>query len=191
MKKLFWKNQMASEDVGSLLIHGRFYDATNKPAEIFDGAVVTVGALEDHALYAGVKDLNVRKIQFAANDTDAVAVVDIATRSHGEIMGVDYREGIKTAGLTEIANVPVRVRLLNKIDSFTIGTGNVADETIAEGDILVPEAGTGLWTKYTAPDEGEEEAPKTMLRVEDIKTLTEGVVDTEQKYLCTVINVVA
>ena len=25
-KKLFWKNYMASEDVGSKLVHGRFYN---------------------------------------------------------------------------------------------------------------------------------------------------------------------
>ena len=174
---------MASEDVGSLLVHGRFYDNTDKAAEIFDGAVVTIGDFEDHAIYEGIKDLNVRKIKFAAADTDSVAIVDIAERSHGDIMGVEYREGVKTAGMTQVAGVPVRVRQLMKLDSFNIGSANInGADAIVKGDILIPEAGTGLWVKEAAESTG-----KTRIKVEDIKALTEGTVDTDKKYLCTVI----
>ena len=48
-KKIFWKNRMASEDVGSLLVSGRFYDGSNQTAEIHDGALVVIGNLEPHA----------------------------------------------------------------------------------------------------------------------------------------------
>ena len=179
-KRLFWKNYMASEDVGSMLVHGRFYNDADEQAEIFDGALVTIGDLEDHAFYAGVKDLNVRKIKFAEADTDEVAIVDIVERPHGDIMDVNYREGIKTAGMTAIAGLPVRVRILAKFDSFNIGAGNISGEPVV-GEYLIPEAATGLWVPSATKVEG-----KTNVKVEAKNALTEGTIDTDVKYLCTV-----
>ena len=180
-KKLFWKNYMASEDVGSKLVHGRFYNDADETAEIFDGALVTIGDLEDHAFYPGVKDLNVRKIKFATADTDEVAIVDIVERPNGDIMGVNYREGIKTAGMTALAGIPVRVRILDKLDSFNIGSGNIKGEAVV-GEYLIPEANTGLWIPSAEKVEG-----KTTVKVEGTSPLTEGVVDTDVKYLCTIV----
>lgn len=180
-KKLFWKNYMASEDVGSKLVHGKFYNDNDEQAPIFDGALVVIGDLEDHAYYAGVKDLNVRKIKFAEADTDEVAVIDLVERPHGDIMGVTYRQGIKTADMTEVAGIPVRVRIFDKFDSFNIGAGNINGEPVV-GEYLIPEAGTGLWVPSATKVEG-----KTNVKVESQTALIEGVVDTDIKYLCTIV----
>lgn len=183
-KKLFWKNQMASEDVNSYLVSGRFYDDSDKLAEIHDGAIVVIGDLEDHALYEGVKDLNVRKITAPENSTDAIAIVDIANVSEGEIKGVTYREGIKTTDMTQTAGVPVRVRIIKKIDSFNIGAGNIDGEPVV-GEYLVPKAGSTLLAPSATKVEGT-----TCFKVEAKLPLTEGVIDTDFKYLCTAVSVV-
>ena len=182
-KKLFWKNQMASEDVNSLLISGRFYNE-DAIAEIHDGAIVVIGDLEDHALYAGVKDLNVRKITAPEASTDAVAIVDIVNVSEGEIKGVVYREGIKTTDMKQTAGVPVRVRVLKKFDSFNIGAGNVDGEPVV-GEYLVPVAGSTLLAPSATKVEGT-----TCFKVEAKLPLTEGMIDTDSKYLCTAVAVV-
>ena len=97
-------------------------------------------------------------------------------------MGVNYREGIKTAGMTALAGIPVRVRILDKLDSFNIGSGNINGEAVI-GEYLIPEAGTGLWVPSTEKVEG-----KTTVKVEGTSPLTEGVVDTDVKYLCTIVS---
>lgn len=183
-KKLFWKNQMASEDVNSLLISGRFYNDADETAEIHDGAIVVIGDLENHALYDGVKDLNVRKITAPENDTDAIAIVDIVNVSEGKIKGVTYREGIKTTDMTQTAGVPVRVRVLKKLDSFNIGAGNIDGEPVV-GEYLIPVAGSTLLAPSASKVEG-----KTCFKVEAKLNLVEGVIDTDIKYLCTAVSVV-
>jgi len=183
-KKLFWKNQMASEDVNSLLVSGRYYDTDGKIAEIHDGAIVVIGDLENHAIYEGVKDLNVRKITAPEASTDAIAIVDIANVSEGEIKGVVYREGIKTTDMTQEAGVPVRVRMLKKIDSFNIGAGNI-EGTPVVGEYLIPQAGSTLLAPSATKVEGT-----TCFKVEAKLNLTEGVIDTDVKYLCTAVSVV-
>lgn len=181
-KKLFWKNQMLSEDVNSYLVSGKYYDENDAVAEIHDGALVVIGDFIDHAYYAGVKDLSCRKITAPAAATDKVAIVDLAERSHGDIMGVDYRIGRKTAGMTEIAGVPVRVRKFADTDSFVIGAGNVNGEVVV-GEYLVPEGGSTLFVPSA-----EKATDKLCLKVETDMPLTEGVIDTDVKYLCTVVN---
>lgn len=180
-KKLFWANNMASHDVNSLLVHGRFYDANDEVVEIHDGAVVTVGNLEDHTLYDGLKDLNVRKVTAPAADTDLVAVVDIVNRGEGYINGVLYREGVKTADMTASAGTPVRVRILSAYDVCTIGSGNIVGEP-AVGKYLIPTAGDTVWTVSDEFVDG-----KTNMYIEDDNPLVEGVVNTDVKYLCTVL----
>jgi hypothetical protein len=183
-KKLFWKNQMASEDVNSLLISGRFYNDEDAVAEVHDGAIVVVGDLEDHALYAGVKDLNVRKITAPEAATDAIAIVDVVNVSEGAINGVVYREGIKTTDMKQQAGVPVRVRVFKKYDSFNIGAGNI-DGTPVVGEYLIPVAGSTLLAPSAEKVEGT-----TCFKVEAKLNLTEGVIDTDYKYLCTAVSVV-
>lgn len=179
-KKLFWKNKMASEDVGSLLISGRYYE-NDEPAEIHDGALVVIGNLEPHAYYEGVKDLNVRKIVAPATDTDVVAVVDIVNVSEGAIKGVTYREGVKTSDATQEAGYLVRTRVLSDYDSFTIGAGNI-DGTPEEGKYLIPTANSTLFTVSDT-----EVAGKTNFYIEAKNPLIEGVIDTDDKYLVTVL----
>ena len=53
--KIFQKNLMASEDVQALLGTGVFYDGEGTAA-IHDGALVTVGDIEKHSIYANLKD---------------------------------------------------------------------------------------------------------------------------------------
>lgn len=183
-KKLFWKNQMASEDVNSYLVSGRFYNDEDVPAEIHDGAIVVIGDLEDHALYDGIKDLNVRKITAPAAETDAIAIVDIVNVSEGDIKGVVYREGIKTTDMTQVAGVPVRVRIVKKIDSFNIGSGNIDGEPVV-GEYLIPQAGSTLLAPSATKVEGV-----TCFKIEAKLPLTEGVIDTDVKYLCTAVSVV-
>lgn len=180
-KKLFWKNRMASEDVGSMLVSGRFYNDADETAEIHDGALVVIGALEPHAYYEGVKDLNARKITAPANDTDVVAIVDIVNVSEGKIKGVTYREGIKTTDMTQEAGYLVRTRVLGDYDSFTVGAGNIIG-TPEEGKYLIPTAGDTLFTVVD-----QQEVGKTCFYIEVKNPLIEGVIDTDDKYLCTVL----
>lgn len=179
-KKLFWKNQMASEDVNAYLVSGRFYDDTDSIAEIHDGAVVVIGDLEPHAVYDGVTDLNTRKITAPAESTDRIAIVDIVNVTEGKIAGVTYREGIKTTDLTQEAGIPVRVRILKEIDSFTLGAGNI-EGTPVVGEYLIPQAGSTLFVPSSEIVEGT-----TCLKVEAKNPLIEGVRNTDEKYLCTV-----
>lgn len=179
-KKIFWKNRMASEDVGSFLVSGRYY-ADNAPAEIHDGALVVIGELEPHAYYTGVKDLNARKITAPAADTDVVAVVDIVNVSEGSIKGVTYREGVKTSDATQEAGYLVRTRILADYDSFTIGAGNIVG-TPEEGKYLIPTANSTLFTVSNT-----EVAGKTNFYIETKNPLIEGVIDTDDKYLVTVL----
>ena len=183
-KKLFWKNRMASEDVGSLLISGRYYE-DDAVAEIHDGALVVVGNLEPHAYYEGVKDLNVRKITAPEADTDNVAIVDIVNVSEGKIKGVLYREGIKTTDATQEAGIPVRVRVLSDFDSFTIGAGNIVGEA-GEGKYLIPTADSTLFTVSAT-----EVAGKRNFYIEAKNPLIEGFIDTDDKYLVTVLPIKA
>jgi hypothetical protein len=182
-KKLFWKNQMLSEDVNSYLVSGKYVDENGKVAEIHDGALVVVGDFINHAYYEGVKDLSCRTLTAPEAPTDEIVIVDLAERSHGEVMGVDYRIGRKTAGMTAIAGIPVRCRKLAKIDSFIIGAGNINGEAVV-GEYLVPEgSGSTLFVPSV-----EKATEGICVKVETDMPLTEGVIDTDVKYLCTVVN---
>ena len=178
--KIFQKNLMASEDVQSFLGTGVFYDGAEKAA-IHDGAAVVVGDIEAHSVYANMKDVNVRKITAPESETDVVAIVDYTNRSEGKIMDVTYREGIQTAGLVAPAGKQVRYRVLVKGDTFYLGTDNFAG-TPAEGKYAIPTAGDTTWTIVdTVAEEG------VCLKIEATKALTEGAVNTDTLYFCTVV----
>ena len=182
-KKLFWKNQMLSEDVNSYLISGKYYK-DDKLAEIHDGALVVVGDFINHAYYEGIKDLSCRKFVAPQASTDEVVIIDLVERSHGEIMGNDYRLGRKTADMTEVAGIPVRARKLAVLDSFIIGAGNV-DGTPVVGQYLVPKgSGSTLFVPSAS-----KVTNGICVKVEDDMVLIEGSVNTDKKYLCTVVNV--
>lgn len=179
--KIFQKNLMASEDVQALLGTGVFYDG-EVTAEIHDGALVTVGDIEGHSIYANLKDVNVRKITAPKAEDNNYAIVDYVNRSEGEIMGVTYREGVKTAGLVAPAGKQVRYRFFKKNDSFYLGTDNFAGAP-AVGKFAIPTEGDTVWT---ITDQKATEGP--CLKIETSKALTEGAVDTDTLYFCTVVN---
>jgi hypothetical protein len=178
--KIFQKNLMASEDIQSFLGTGVFYDG-EETAAIHDGAAVVVGDIEAHSVYGNMKDVNVRKITAPEAATDKVAIVDYVNRSEGDIMGVTYREGIQTAGLVAPAGKQVRYRILAVGDSFWLGTDNF-DGTPEEGKYAIPTAGDTIWT--VASDKATE---GVCLKIETTKPLTEGTVNTDKLYFCTVI----
>lgn len=84
--QLFAKIQMASEDVKSYLHTGVFY-AEDEPAQVYDGAVVVVGELLDHDVYAGMKDMNKHKLTAPAATTDYVSVVDYVGVNKADVYG--------------------------------------------------------------------------------------------------------
>ena len=178
--KIFQKNLMASEDVQSYLGTGVFYNGENKAA-IHDGALVEIGDIEDHSMYEGLKDVNVRKITAPTEGTKRYAIVDYVGRSEGQIEGVTYREGIKTAGLEAPAGKEVRYRIMKEGDSFYLGTDNFIGSP-ADGKYAIPTANSTLWTITDMPGTG------LAVKIETHKALTEGVVDTDTLYYCYVIG---
>lgn len=178
--RLMQKIQMASEDVKSYLHTGVFYD-NDVQAPVADGACVVVGDLEDHDTYKNMKDINARKITAPKAQTDKVSIVDYVGVSQGEIMGVLYREGSKTAGLGAVAGERVRVRDLKPIDEFWLSTGCFSG-TPEVGKYAVPTANDTLWTVVDAPVEGA-----VNLKIETTKTLITGMVnDSDMLFYCTV-----
>ena len=178
--KIFQKNLMASEDVQSYLGSGVFYDGENK-AKIHDGALVAIGDIEDHSIYDGLKDVNIRKITAPTDGTKRYAIVDYVDRSEGQIQGVTYRDGIKTAGLEAPAGKQVRYRIMKKEDSFYLGTDNFIGAP-ADGKYAIPTANSTLWTITDVPGDG------LTVKIETHKALTEGTVDTDTLYFCSVVG---
>ena len=184
MAKNFTKSLMMSEDVQSMLYTGRFYDGEGNPAECHNGALVVKGAMEDHSGYAGVKDPNVYKITAPAADTDEVHVVDYVDVSHGDIMDVRYRDGIKTFGISAPAGANIRVRILAKHDTGYFAADNFVS-TPTVGQYAVPTANSTLWTPVAA-----KATDKTCIKIEFEKNTTQGMVNTGKEYFVTFVNVI-
>ena len=178
-KKYFWRYLMSSETVLTQLVSGRYYDE-DAVAEIHDGALVVIGDLEDHAVYANIKDLDTHKITKPKAITDKVAIVDLVNVSEGNIQGELYREGFKTAGLTVSAGIPVRVRRLVEGDKFYLASGNFTGE-VTVGKYAIPTANSTLWTPAS-------ELTKNACGIKILmaQPLVEGAVNTDTKYFCMV-----
>lgn len=175
-KTNFYKSLMMSEDVQSMLFTGIFVDGEGKEAECHNGAIVVKGAMADHGVYAGLKDPNVFKIAAPKAATDKICVVDYVDVSHGEIMGVNYREGIKTYGIPAPAGARVRVRKLADGDTGYFAEGNFIGTPDA-GKFAVATAGdTKLTVVDTAPTEG------IYFEIHFSKNTTEGMVNTGKDY---------
>lgn len=181
MARNFFGSLMASEKLPSLIYRGVFYNGATK-AEVHDGALVVRGAMEDHDVYTGLKDINSYAISAPVADTDKVDIVDYVDVSHGEIMGVFYREGIKTFGLTCPAGVGTRVRIPMVGDTFYIAEDNFASEPTV-GEFAVPTAGSTLFTPAAAAA-----TTKFCVKVEAEKAVTQGAVNTGKEYFCRVVN---
>lgn len=179
--KIFQKNLMVSEDVKANLGTGVYYE-NDAEAPIHDGALVEIGDIMDHTVYAGMKDANVRKITAPTAGAKRLAIVDYVNRSHGNIMGVEYREGVKTAGLSAEKGEQVRYRIPGLNDTFWLGDENFS-EVPTEGAYATSTEGDTIWTvSAEAPTEG------LVVKIENIEPLTEGTVNTGKLYFCTVIS---
>ena len=178
-KKYFWRYLMSSENVLTQLVSGRYYE-NDVPAEIHDGALVVIGDLEDHAVYANMKDLDTHKITKPTAVTDKVAIVDLVNVSEGRIHDELYREGMKTVGMTVSAGIPVRVRKLVEGDKFYLATGNFTSSVVV-GEYAIPTADSTLWTPAS-----EMTANACGIKILMEQPLVEGAVNTDTKYFCMV-----
>lgn len=176
MAKNFYKSLMMSEDVQSMLFTGIFVDGEGKEAECHNGAIVVKGAMADHGVYAGLKDPNVFKIAAPAADTDRLCVVDYVDVSRGEIMGVNYREGIKTYGVPAPAGARVRVRKLADGDTGYFAADNFIGAPAA-GKFAVATVGDTRLTVVENAPEG-----KPYFEIHFGKHTTEGMVNTGMDY---------
>lgn len=182
--KNFAKSLMMSEDVQMMLVTGAFYDGSDDRAEIHDGALVVLGAVQDHSVYTGLKDPNVRKITAPAADTDSVAIVDYVGVNQADANGVAYRVGEKTFGLVCPADRQTRVRRLAKGDTFWLAEGNFASAPTA-GQYAIPTAESTLFTPSATLVTN-----KFCVKVEYRQAVTQGTVNTGYQYFCTVETVI-
>lgn len=177
----FAKIKMASEDVNSLLLTGK-YKANANYAVVEDGALVVVGDLDASTVYAGNKDMNVFEIKAPAADTDEIAIVDIADVSKGDVRGESWRVGIRTDGLVGEAGQPVRVRLLKKYDRFWISDDAFASAPTV-GQFAVATANS---TKFT-PAAADASATKFCVKIEMSKDFILGQTVAGKMYYCRVL----
>ena len=179
--QLFQKVQMASEDVKSYLGTGVFYKE-NKEAPIHDGAVVVMGDLVDHDAYAGMKDINTRKLTAPKAATDKVVFVDYVGVSQADVMGVTYRIGEKTAGLSAVAGEKVRYRVPKEGDEFWLGADNFKTPPTV-GQFAAPTANETVLTVSSSATQGA-----TCLKIETTKNLITGAVNDGIMYYCRVVS---
>ncbi len=176
----FAKIKMASEDVNSLLLTGKFKANANY-AEVEDGALVVVGDLDASTVYAGNKDMNVFEIKAPAADTDEIAIVDIADVSKGDVRGEAWRVGIRTDGLVGEAGQPVRVRLLKKYDRFFV-SGDAFDGDVTVGKYATAKANS---TKFAPAEEAA--TGKFCVKIEMAKDFVLGQTVAGKMYYCRVL----
>lgn len=176
----FAKIKMASEDVNSLLLTGKFKANANY-AEVEDGALVVVGDLDASTVYAGNKDMNVFEIKAPAADTDEIAIVDIADVSKGDVRGEAWRVGIRTDGLVGEAGQPVRVRLLKKYDRFWI-SGDAFDDEAKVGEYATAKADSTKFAPAAVAATG-----KFCVKIEMAKDFVLGQTVAGKMYYCRVL----
>lgn len=179
--KLFQKVLMASEDVQSYVQSGRFYDS-GEVAAISNGACVVAGDLEDHEVYTGAKDFNVRKLATPAAQTDKVVFVDYVGVSEVDVVNVRYRVGDKTYGFDAPAGTVVRYRVPKCGDMFWLGEENF-DTAPTVGQFAAPTASATTLTVSGAEVEGA-----TNVKIEAIQDIITGMVNNGKKYLCHVVS---
>ena len=177
----FAKIKMASEDVNSLLLTGKF-KANGQLARVEDGAIVVVGDLMDSTVYANNKDMNVFEIGAPAADTDEVAIVDIVDVSKGDVYGQAWREGVRTDSLFAEPGQPVRVRILEKYDRFELSADGFKSEPTVGKYAVIEANGTKLVPSEEAPAAG-----KFGVKIEMAKDFVIGQTVAGKKYYCRVL----
>lgn len=173
--KLFEKILMASEDVKSYLVSGVC------ETELHDGALVKIGDLVDHEVYAGLKDMNTRHIEAYAGQ-GRYGFVDYVGVSEADAMGVKYRVGDKTAGMPVPAGKHTRVRVPQIGDEFFLGDGNFDTEVGANGYAIA--GSNGLLTPAAAATKDG-----LCIKIEFETNKIVGAVNDGKKYFCTVLSI--
>lgn len=177
--KLFEKILMASEDVKSYLVSGR-----NDEAEMWDGAVVTIGDLVDHEVYANVKDMNTRAVELGMQDGKRYGIVDYVNVNQVDLYAntnspVTYRVGDKVYGLAVPKGWATRVRVPQVGDEFFLGDENfVATPTVGQ------EYGADASGLFNASGVGT-----FKVKVEYGTNKITGTVNNGMKYFCTVVAI--
>lgn len=181
MSMNFHKGLMMSEVVPTKLVTG-IYQVSGTATAVGDGALVTIGALQAHDVYANTTDLNTRAVAAPAAVTNRVGVIDYVGVPGGTIGGNYFREGYKTYGLTVPAGTPARVRILELDDTGFWGSSNFASTpTVGQYAVLTVGAVT-LTPAASKPNSG------FCVKVEASKPVTEGTVNTDTEYFCTVVQ---
>lgn len=193
---MFNKINMRSEDLHAMLKDGYFGTVTGAeftPAEVEDGAFVSIGSPMTHELYGGavdttqfglgLKDLNARMITAYATAEPIYGFVDYVGVNTADVMGVQYRVGDKVAGIGVPAGEHTRVRMVELGDEFYLGEGN-----FKEGEAPV---GNGTDPLY-GPKAGETTLTKTpegtlRIKIDDVKPLIMGQTNNGKLYRCRVV----
>ena len=177
--KLFEKIRMASEVVDSYLVSGR-----NDAAEMWDGAVVTIGGLVDHEVYANVKDMNTRAVELGMQAGKCYGIVDYVNVNQVDLYAntnspVTYREGDKVYNLTVPKGWATRVRVPKVLDTFFLG-----DENFTATPVAGQEYGADANGKFAASGVGT-----FKVKVEYETNKITGAVNNGKKYFCTVVAI--
>lgn len=181
MSMNFHKGLMASEVIPTQLVSGVYYVSARATA-VGDGALVVVGDLMAHDVYASTTDLNVHKVTAPAALTDRVAVVDYVGVPTGAIGDNQYRVGYATYGLQVPAGTVTRVRRLSLDDTYWTDADNFATAPTV-GQYATATAGTVQYTPAaTVPNSG------FCVKIEASKPVTTGTVNSSTEYLCTVVQ---
>ena len=174
MNKVFDMGSMACQDVQAWVGTCKFGTGSDDafvPAEVTDGAFVTLGGLADDDVYQGMKDWNTYYAyapDAATYTSEDVVVIDLAEVMGGVIGGNDYKLGVKTVDLVGEAGYPMRFRRLKKGDKFWLGAGCFTSvPTVGEYAGLTANA-----VELTPADEAPEEGLGLVIR--DSKPLTQG-----------------
>jgi hypothetical protein len=148
------KIQMASENVASYLRSGVF-QASGADAEVFNGAIVELGAPRADATYAstGISYELVNVAAPAAVTDKRIGIVDLSkVEALSDGSDNEYRIGSKLYNLSQPAGKAVRVRMLQAGDRFWIGQSGL---TLTAGQFAILTAGsTQLAAAAAAPESG-------------------------------------
>lgn len=188
--KFIQKVNMASETVNSYMRSG-ILTAEDTPTAINSGDFLIVKGLMNNEVleYFGqeTKDFNKFEMRLPATadvtaENITVYVADPVNVSSGDIMGVTYREGVKTLGVTVPANEPSSLRKLVADDMFYLGEDNFVS-TPTVGKFAVLTNNDARLTPATA-----DSATGLCIAIEDSKPFVEGIDVTATGYLCRVVH---
>lgn len=194
--KMFNKINMRSEDLHAMLKDGYFgtVAATGEftPAEVEDGAFVSICDPMTHELYGGdiattqfglgLKDLNARVIKAYDSAEPIYGFVDYVGVNTSDVMGVQYRVGDKVAGIGVPAGEHTRVRMVELGDEFYLGDENFASAPTV-GQFAAPTAG-----QTTLTPAATKAASGLAIKIDDTKPLIMGQVNSGVLYRCRVVQ---